>query len=565
MMEKDLRKWLEEELGKHEERCNRGKKERKDAFKNLSGIEIKRLYTPLDYHPDHKEYGEKVNFPGVYPYTRGLYPGMYRQRIWTKRMLAGYGAPEDFNQRVKTLLDAGETGINVPAPSVSMRGYDTDRMAEELDKGYVGLYGTPLDTLTDSMISFQDIPIHEVSVNYSDPGPFVSIAMHFAQAKKRGISWKNLRGTTNQGDFLSHWVNSHMFVIFPLESHLKVLIDHVRWCIEHAPKWHPLSLIGQHASQSGATPAQELAFVMAAGIFYMEELQRAGLDVDSFAPRVGGFFDGDINIFEQAAKLRASRRMWAKIMRQRFGAKDPKSWQFPIHVQTSGVELSRQKPLLNIARVAFQALGAVLGGTQSLHTDSYDEAITIPSKEAALLALMTQHVLSDETGVADVIDPLAGSYYFEDLTDKIEAAAWRLIEEIENRGGMFAAVKEGFVNQQINRSINAAFEESKRGEKVMVGVNAYQDQEEDEAEFESFQTDPRLVERQMERTKNTRKDRDQDTAKKALDTLRQAAEEDGEGSIFGSVIAAVEAQCTRGEIVFTLREILGYGQPGTII
>lgn len=294
-------------------------------------------------------------------------------------MIAGYGAPEDFNERAKMLLAAGETGIHAPAPSVSMRGMDTDQMAEKLDRGYVGLYGTPLDNVLDMEISLRDIPIDEVSVNYSDPGPFVSIAMHFAEAERRGIPLDSVRGSANQADCLSHFASCHSFALFPLDAHISLTVDFIKWCSRNARKWHPLSIVGQHASQAGATPVQELAFTLAAGIAFVEECIKAGMDVDEFGPRMSGFFDGQINLIELAAKLRAARRMWATIMREKFGAKDPHSWQLPMHVQISGVELTRQMSYLNMARVTIQALGAVLGGAQSLHTDSWDEAIRIPS------------------------------------------------------------------------------------------------------------------------------------------------------------------------------------------
>lgn len=524
-------------------------------FVTPSGIPLKPIYTHLDV-PDPSALG----LPGEYPYTRGVYPTMYRGRLWTKRLLAGYGDPHAFNERVKMLLEAGETGINVPAPSVSMRGYDTDRFAEEFDPGYIGLYGTPVDTVEDLEICFAGVPIEEISVNYSDPGPFVSIAMHFAMARRRGLSLSDIRGTSNQADCLSHWVNCHQFVLFPLEVHMRLTVDHIEWCARNAPKWHPLSLIGQHASQSGATPAQELAFTLAAGICYVEECIKAGLNVDDFAPRVGAFFDGQIYLFELVAKLRAARRMWARIMKERFGARDPRSLQLPIHVQTSGVELTRQQPLLNIARVAIQALGAVLGGVQSLHTDSYDEAITTPTKEAALIALMTQHVISDETGVADVIDPLGGSYFVEALTDAIEQKAWEYIERIDSMGGMLEAVKSGFIYQEITNSIRNELQAMEKKEKVVVGVNEYVVPEE-EASFETTKPDPEAIARQMERTRRIRRERNQLAAREALAKLKATAEGAHKGSIFECVLEAADKDCTRGEIVGVLKEVFGTGRP----
>lgn len=545
----DFEKWFAE--------CFAPARQRKLNFVTPSGIELGPIYVPSE---SGDGYLEKLGFPGAYPYVRGVHTTMYRGRLWTKRMLSGYGDPNTFNKRVKLLLEAGETGINVPAPSVSSRGYDTDQMAEELDKGYIGLYGTPVDTLEDLELCFDGVPIDKVSVNYSDPGPFVSVAMHFALASKRNIPWNQLRGTSNQADCLSHWVNTHQFVIFPLDAHLRLTIDHMKWCTENASKWHPLSLIGQHASQSGATAVQELAFTLAAGVYYLEECQRAGIKVDQVAPRIGAFFDGPINFFESIAKLRAARRLWARITRERFEARDQRSWQLPIHVQTSGVELTRQQPLLNIARVAIQALAAILGGVQSLHTDSYDEAITIPSEQAALIALLTQHVLSDETGVAEVIDPLGGSCFVESLTDEMEKRAQEYIDKIDEMGGMARAVGSGYVYQEITQSIHKHINEVERKEKIIVGVNEYVMPEEIH-KFESVKPDPRLIDLQIERTKRTRRERDQARAREALAKVKSMALCATDGSIFGSVIEAAEANCTRGEIVGALRDVFGTGRP----
>jgi methylmalonyl-CoA mutase N-terminal domain/subunit len=337
-------------------------------------------------------------------------------------------------------------------------------------------------------------------------------------------------------------------------------VDLIKWCIDNTRRWHPLSIIGQHYSQSGATPVQELAFTLASGIAHVENCLKAGMGIDEFAPRISGFFDGQINVFELAAKLRAARRMWARIMKERFKAKDPRSGQLRIHVQTSGVELTRQIPHLNIARVALQALGAVLGGTNSLHTDSWDEAITIPSEQSALLALMTQHVISEEAGVADIIDPLGGSYYLESLTDDMEEEAWKIIDNIDSRGGMMKAAKDGYVFREISKSVVKDLKETKDREKITVGVNEFC-QPEEESNFESFKIDPGLVDRQISRTKRLRKERDQKKAEAALDELRFIAECSRKGNIFQGVIDAVKVDCTRGEIVRALRDVFGEGKP----
>ncbi|MFC2024711.1 methylmalonyl-CoA mutase, partial [Chloroflexota bacterium] len=523
---------------------------RKKKFTTQSGIIVKPLYTPKQVSGGD-DYVDKLGFPGQYPYTRGVYASMYRNRLWTIVYT---------NLIYRILLAAGETGLNVTGSSVSMRGYDTDQMAEELDKGYVGLYGTPLDSVLDTEISLKDIPIDKVSVNYSDQGPFVSTATHFTVAQRRGIFLDKIAGSTNHADCFSHWISCNMYILFPLDAHVRMTVDLIKWCSRDTRRWHPLSIIGQHYSQNGATPVQELAFTLASGIAHVENCLRAGMDIDEFAPRISGFFDGQIHVFELAAKLRAARRMWAAIMKERFKAKDPRSCQLRIHIQTSGVELTRQMPHLNIARVALQALGAVLGGCNSLHTDSWDEAITIPSQESALLALMTQHVISEEAGVADVIDPLGGSYYLESLTDKMEQEAWKIIENIDSMGGMMKAAEDGYVYREISSSVIRDLIAEKNKEKIIVGVNEFC-QPEEKSGFESFKIDLKLVNRQIARTKRLRKERNQSKTKAALDELRFIAEGSRDGSIFQGVIDAVKVDCTRGEIVRALRDVFGEGKP----
>jgi methylmalonyl-CoA mutase, N-terminal domain len=529
--------------------------ERKKRFCTQSDIPVKPLYVPKDVS-DPDAFLNKLSFPGQYPYTRGIYPSMYRNRVWTKRQLVGFGGPEDFNKRTRMLLAAGQTGINFTASSVSMRGLDTDDMADTLHPGYVGLYGTPLDSIMDVAIALEGIPIERISTNYSDQGPFASIAMHFSVAQNRGIPFDSVIGSSNHADCISHWNSCQAYVLLPLDAHMRISVDLIKWSSRNAKKWHPLTITGQHYSQGGATPVQEVAFTLAAGIAYIEECLKAGLGIDEFAPRIGAFFDGQISIFEMAAKLRVARRMWAKILKNRFGAKNPASWQLPIHVQTSGVELTRQAPHLNIARVALQALGAVLGGCNSLHADSWDEAIHIPSEEAAMIALLTQHVLSEESGVADAIDPLGGSYYLESLTDEMEERAWKIIETIESLGGMKVATEKGWVFNEITKSTNDAMIAVNNREKIVVGVNEYIRPE--EGRFESPEIDADSVKNQIERTRRVKKERDQHKAKRALDELRAVAE-GKEGNIYEKVLTAIQAYCTRGEVVKCLLAV--YGKP----
>ncbi|MFQ5828351.1 MAG: methylmalonyl-CoA mutase family protein, partial [Candidatus Methylomirabilia bacterium] len=370
------------------------RRSRAGEIKNLSGITIKCLYTPQDVQ-DLDPAGHLGN-PGEYPFVRGVYPTMYRGQLWSKRMLIGFESPEVWNDRQKAMFDAGQTAVNLVFCNTWMRGYDIDQVEKEL----VGTCGTPINVLADMGICFDGIPVENVSVALNDCGPFTSTAMFAAMAQKRGVSLDRIRGTTNQADFISHYVSLHMYYRFSLEGHERMTIDHVKYVTQHMPLWNPLSLIGQHMQQAGATPVQEMAFTIASGIYYVDQCVKKGMNVDDFAPRFSFFFDVTISIFEEAAKFRAGRRVWAKLLKERFGAKDPRSMRMKFHAQTSGRELTRQQIQNNIARVAFQALAAILGGAQSLHTDAYDEALSSPSREAARVALMTQNIIAEETGVA---------------------------------------------------------------------------------------------------------------------------------------------------------------------
>jgi len=531
-----------------------GEKERK-AFVTPSGIPIKPLYTPADAE-DNINYLERTGFPGQYPYTRGPHISMYRGRHWTKRQLAGYGSPEAYNERVKLILKAGETGIQVPCSSVSMRGFDTDQMAEEMDIGYVGLFGTPTDTLEDYEICMKDVPIDRLSVNLCGLPPFVVTAMHFLLAEKRGIPLGGLMGTSSQSDCIEHAHSGYQYCNFPIEAELRMVVSEIEWCTRNAPKWHPLSLIGQHSQEAGANAIQEVAFTLAAGICYVEECLKAGLKVDEFAPRIGAFFGMTINFLENAAKLRAARRIWAQIMRERFGAKDLRSCQLRIHTQTAGSELTRQQPMLNIVRVTLQALGAILGGAQSLHTDSWDEPMTTPTEDAAIIAIMTQNILAEETGLTDVIDPLAGSYFFEYLTCEIEKGIRDYIDKIEAAGGMVKAVNSGYIYKEINNSIYRREHAIASKEQIIVGVNDYQLP--DKEEYRVFQyPDPGGAQRQIERTKRIKRERDQLKKRGALEKLKAIAEQSKGGSIFQATMDAVKENCTTGEIHGTLKEVFG--------
>ncbi len=530
---------------------------RREEFKNASGITLKPLYTPLDL--EGFDYLEKLGYPCEFPYTRGIYPGMYRTRTWSKRMLVGYEGPEHYNRRQREMLARGQTAINFLPCNTFFRGYDVDQVEKEL----VGTCGTPVNILEDMAIAFEGIPLEEISVSFNDSGPFTGVAMLFALARERGVPLDRLKGTTSQSDFISHFSGGcNMYFRLSLEGHLRMFVDHVKFCTQKVPSWHPVSIIGQHFQDSGATPVQSLAFTLASGIFYVDQLIRSGLNVDSFAPRLSFFFAASVSLFEEVAKFRAGRRMWAKIMRDRFGAKDHRSMQFRFHVQSQGSDLTRQQPLNNITRVCIQALSAILGGAQSIHTDAYDEAYQTPTEETARIALMTQNIIEEESGVADVIDPLGGSYYLEKLTDETEELAWQYIEKIDQMGGMLESVKKGYVQREIGI---AAYEHQKAvdsGRKVVVGVNKYQISEEQEFKLKWGKPDPEEVERHVQRIRSHRRNRDQAGVKAALKAFREAAL-DKERNLFEATLEAVEKGATHGEIVGEMREMFGYGLPLT--
>ncbi|MBI2864920.1 MAG: methylmalonyl-CoA mutase [Chloroflexi bacterium] len=521
--------------------------------KNLSGIPLKPLYTPADVASDHDG---ALGFPGQYPYTRGVYPGMYRRRQWSRRMLIGVDAPETWNARQKRMIDAGQTAVAMVVCNVFLLGLDVDEVEKEL----VGTCGTPLSTLKDMEICYDSLPIDRLSVAMNDCAPFTAEAMYFTMTKRRGVPADCLKGTTNQADFISHYVSCHMQHRFALESYPRLFVDHTKYCIERMPHWNPLSIIGQHMQQSGATPLQELAFTLASGLYYVDLCVKAGLPVDSFAPRFTFFFDVTQSIFEEVAKFRAARRIWAKALKERFGAKDPRSWRLKFHAQTSGRELTREQAMNNVTRVAMQALAAVLGGCQSLHTDAWDELFGPPGEEAARVALMSQAVIAEETGVADVIDPLGGSYYVEALTDEMERRAWEYIDKIDRMGGMLEATKRGFPQTEILNSALSYQRAIDRGEKVVVGLNAHQIPEDLDGRYTSEPPDLALVERQIERTKAVRRERDAARARAALDGLQRALD-DPKANTFEAVLGAVEADLTHGEIIRAFRERLGVGRP----
>lgn len=525
----------------------------KDFKYNLSGIPLKPLYTADDIE------NPESSFPGQYPFTRGLYPTMYRGRTWSRRQLIGLDTPERFNERQREIIDAGSNAISIIFCNSFYRGYDADMV----DPLLVGTCGTPINTIEDMEIAFDQIDIDKISIGLNDPIGFTGLAMLIVLAEKRGIPFSKITGTSNQSDFISHFVANHMFYRVSLEGSLRILLDHIEYTNKHLPNWNPVSIVGQHMQQAGATPAQALAFTISSGITYIEETLKRGIEIDAFAPRFTFFYDISISMFEEIAKFRAGRRIWAKLLKERFGAKDPRSMRFKFHGQTSGADLTRQQPLNNIIRVTVQAIAGILGGAQSLHTDSYDEALGTPIEEAARIAINTQNILAEESGIADVIDPIGGSYYVEKLTDQIEEKAWEYIHKVDEMGGMLEAVRTGYVQKVVGESAFNYQRAVDHGERTIVGVNKYQIDESEDKRPPLTRVDPKLVEKHLQRLENFKKNRDQSKVNEALQRLSVVAKDPSQ-NIFEETIHAVKVGCTHGEIIKELRECLGFGHPNIV-
>ncbi|USK35898.1 acyl-CoA mutase large subunit family protein [Bacillus sp. F19] len=531
----------------------RGVPAEQDLKYNLSGIPIKPIYTAHDI----KE--ETLSYPGEYPYTRGLYPTMYRGRGWSRRQLIGLDTPERFNERQRELIKTGSNAISLIFCNSFYRGYDAD----EVDSLLVGTCGTPINTIEDMEIAFDQIPIDKISIALNDPIGFTGLAMLLVIADRRGIPYSKITGTSNQSDFISHFVANHMFYRISLDGSLKILLDHIKYTNKYVPNWNPVSIVGQHMQQAGATPAQALAFTISTGITYIEETLKQGLSIDTFAPRFTFFYDISISMFEEVAKFRAGRRIWAKLLKERFGAKDPRSMRFKFHGQTSGAELTRQQPLNNIVRVTIQAMAGILGGAQSLHTDSYDEALGTPIEQAARIAINTQNILAEESGIADVIDPMGGSYYLERLTDQMEEEVWGYIQKIDEMGGMLEAVRKGYVQKVIGESAEKYQRQVDSKHRVIVGVNKYQIDESEDKRPNLTRVDQKLIQKHLKRLENFKKRRDKSKVDEALSRIVAATNND-DLNIFAETISAIEAGCTHGEIIEKLRECYGFGHPNIV-
>ena len=519
---------------------------------NRSGIAIKPLYTNRDW--DSSRYEEDLGFPGQPPYTRGIYATMHRGRTWTQRQLIGLGTPDDYNARLRTLLAQGATAISlIPCNSV-FRGVDMDESHFEL----LGTCGTVVNTADHMDRALAGVDLARTSCAMNDPSPFTLLAFVLAVARRRGVDWRSITGTSNQSDYLSHYAANHMFFRLALPGARRVLADHIDFCSRHMPKWNPMSVVGQHMQQAGATPAEAMGFTLSTAVQVAQDCVERGMDPDTFLPRFTFFFDISLSFFEEVAKFRAGRRIWARIARERLGAKDPRSWRFKFHGQTSGVDLTRQQPLNNIARVTVQAMAGIFGGLQSLHTDAYDEALSCPTGFGARIAIATQNILREEAHLTDVIDPLGGSFYVERLTDQMEGEIMRVMKVVEDAGGMYRAVESGLVQRMIGESARRFQQRIESGEQTVVGVNAYVADESAGERRPLERPDAAAMRAHLEAFKAYKAQRSQAAVRSALDSLARAAN-DASDNVFASIVEAAEAGCTHGEICGTLRRELGFG------
>ncbi len=529
--------------------------ERAESFQTSSQIPVERVYVPADVAG--LDYERDLGYPGEYPYTRGIYPTMYRGRLWTMRQYAGYGGAEESNQRFRYLLEQGQTGLSVAFDLPTQMGYDSDNALAEAEVGKVGV---AIDSLADMEVLFEGIPLDRVStsmtINATAP---ILLCMYAAVGEKQGVPFDRLTGTT-QNDILKEYIARGTY-IYPPGPSLRLVIDTLGFCAAHLPKWNPISISGYHIREAGSTAVQEVAFTLGNAIAYLEAARGGGLDVDQIAPRLAFFFDAQMNFFEEIAKYRAARRLWARIAREQFGARDPRSWMLRFHTQTAGVALTAQQPDNNVVRVAIQALAAVLGGTQSLHTNARDEALALPTGESALLALRTQQIIGYETGVADTIDPLAGSYYVESLTTEIEQRAVAYLERIRKAGGMLRAIESGYVQREIGEAAYQDQQDIEAGRRVVVGVNRFQAAEETPAEI--LRVDPAIVDRQRARLRRVRAERDAARVAAALAGLAHVARRNE--NLIPPILGAVHAYATIGEICDTLRRTFGAYRPPAVV
>ncbi len=529
--------------------------ERKEEFETSSGIRVKRAYTPEDI--ENIDYEKDLSYPGEFPYTRGVQPTMYRGKLWTMRQYAGFATAEESNRRYKYLLDQGQTGLSVAFDLPTQIGYDSD---DALSEGEVGKVGVAIDSLKDMEILFGGIPLNKVSTSMTINAPAaVLLAMYIAVAEKQGVTSDQLSGTI-QNDILKEYIARGTY-IFPVEPSMRLITNIFEYCSKHVAKWNTISISGYHIREAGSTAAQEVAFTLADGIAYVEAAIKAGLDVDDFGPRLSFFFNSHNDVLEEVAKFRAARRLWAKIMKDRFQAKNPKSMMLRFHTQTAGCTLTAQQPDNNIVRVAMQTLAAVLGGTQSLHTNSKDEALALPTEDSVRIALRTQQIVGYESGVTETADPLAGSYYIESLTDQIEQKAMEYISNIDRLGGAAKAIDNGYIQKEIQDSAYKYQKEIESGDRIVVGMNKFKTEE--KAPKGLLKVDPIVGELQKKKLAELRKERDNNKVGKTLEELRKAAK--GDDNLMPLILDAVKAYATLGEICGVLREVFGEYQQSIVL
>ncbi|MCH2317960.1 MAG: methylmalonyl-CoA mutase family protein [SAR202 cluster bacterium] len=535
--------WQKNTLGPLQQRFG----ERQSQFETNSGFEVDGLYTTEDQNG-----ADGLGYPGEYPFTRGIQPNMYRGRLWTMRQYAGLASPEESNRRNRYLLEQGQTGLSIAFDLPTQTGYDSDNA---LAQGEVGRTGVPISSLADMELLFEGIPLDKVSTSMTiNATASILLALYVALAKKQGVAIDKLNGTI-QNDILKEYIARGTY-IYPPQPSMRLVTDVFAYCSEFVPRWNTISISGYHMAEAGATAVQELAFTFSDAIAYVRAAIDAGLDVDAFSGRLSFFFVAQSNLFEEIAKYRAARRMWAKIMRERFGAKNPRSWMCRFHTQTAGVTLTAQQPDNNIIRTTVQALAAVLGGTQSLHVNSYDEALALPTEESVQLSLRTQQVLAHETGVTDTVDPLAGSYYVENLTDRLESEALDYIRRMDDMGGALGALDSGFQISEIHESAYDYQRQVESGDRIVVGVNRYQSPT---PPIEQLQTiDPAQTQRQLDRLARVKRDRDDSAMNASLQNLENIAR--GTDNTMPAILACVEAYATLGEISDVLRGVFGVQQ-----
>jgi methylmalonyl-CoA mutase, N-terminal domain len=554
MFDPEEMKKIQSEMDKRNEKTQsaaKGKSERCVDFRTSSGIEVKGIFSPLDNAG--MDYMRDLNLPGEYPFTRGIQANMYRGKLWTMRQYAGFGTAEDTNRRYRYLLEQGQTGLSVAFDLPTQIGYDS---SHSLAEGEVGKVGVAIDSIKDMAILFHKIPLDKVSTSMTINAPAaVLLAMYIAVAEENGVARSKLNGTI-QNDILKEY-SSRGTYIYPPGPSMRLITDTFSYCAKEIPNWNPISISGYHMREAGCTAVQEVAFTLGNAIAYVEKALAVGLHVDDFGPRLSFFLNAHLNFLEEIAKFRAARRLWARIMRNRFGAKNPRSWMLRFHTQTAGSTLTAQQTMNNIVRITWQALSAVLGGAQSLHTNSMDEALALPSEQSVQVALRTQQLIALESGVADTVDPLGGAYYIETLTNEIERQAEVLIEQIDKIGGAVAAVEQGYIQREIQESAYRFQKDVESGERVVVGMNKYQVKESQSQTL--LEIDPEVRNVQMKRISELKASRDSQKAREALEHLDKTAK--GDGNLLIPILDCVRSLCTLGEICDGMRKIFGEYKP----